>query len=1227
MKPFDLLNTPLTGTHLIEASAGTGKTYTIEGLFVRLLIEKNLTVDQILVVTFTKAATEELKDRIRHKIRQTKEAFDTGTSEDRYIQKLVDRSDRRKWDAQQLKDALFDFDRASIFTIHGFCQHILMEQAFETGCLFDVELIADKTGQIREVSEDFWRKQLYHLPEELVAFIVHKIKHPDYFQRFIEILIPPETKIIPDSCKPELTHLQPYRQCFKQVQKLWRDEKHIIANLLKDPALSGTSYGSIPSEDSHAENTPPTLSKRDLKVQSLVAAMDIFTDSPHIGFPLFADIEKFTAKFLENKTRKHQTTPYHRFFTACQDLFESAEALENEMESYLLYLKREFFQYADSALCTQKKKHHIQFFDDLLIQVQNALRSENGYSVAEKIRHQYRAALIDEFQDTDPIQYDIFTRLFSEGGSLLFLIGDPKQAIYSFRGADLFSYMNATHCITDQHNLVENWRSSPKLLSAINTLFSQVAEPFIFKDIRFIPGISGKTPEALPDTLTPPSAPFTIWFVDSKAQKPVNKSVATEQIAQAVADEIRRLISMPIYFPHSSPPSHPVKTGDIAILVRTNRQARLIKDTLSMKGIPSVLYNAGNIFDTREAIEIERLLLSISEPGNEHLFRLAMATDMFGGGAKDMDTTQKEPPWWTSRMANFRTYLQIWQQKGFMGMFRLLMAQEGIRQRLLGYSDGERRITNVLHLSEILHHASVEHSFGVGSLLKWLFEQRHGQTADREELQLRLESDEDTVKIVTIHKSKGLEYPIVFCPFGWEGLMLTEEEIFFHDPSENNRLVLDLAPGLNKTHLALYRKELLAENIRLLYVALTRAKQLCYLAWGHLHSAETSGLAYLLSGVSGDIEGDVVAHLENEMTGKTHDVLWEEIQNMAKKSEGSIQIKPLPVDNGPIITESIGHDPQLELLLGREFCGKINRTWKIISYSSLISSRYPEEEFPDHDDRFFHDPSNRYDFKETREQNLQVNFHHNANLLSFPGGAKSGKFFHHLFEHLDFTKTDSTDTELLVKTALKDYGFQDHWTASVMDMVKNVVSAPLCKHKPDLMLSKIQNKDRINEMEFYFPIQSVELRSLQQLFITYGNSPITEGFSDRLGDLTLLPTNGFMKGYIDLIFSFENRYYLLDWKSNELGSDIEDYGTDAITEAMKAEFYFLQYHLYTLAFHRYLNFKQPGYDYEKDFGGVLYLFIRGINPQNAPEYGVFYDCPNPELVHMLGDCLMPGYKD
>jgi len=1204
MRAFDLTQAPLTGTRLIEASAGTGKTYAIAGLFVRLIVELGLAVDQILAVTYTKAATEELKTRIRNKLLQTRRGFMGGKSDDPLVSALIRDDDDQHRAVRILSDAIVDYDQASIYTIHGFCQRILHENAFETGNLYDTELITDPTEIYREVADDFWRRRFYDAPPEFIHFAAeeYQVKGPSYFFRLHTGVHALDLEVLPAIEEPKLDSLEKYRNTFRQVAAEWQQARSAVIALLKDEALNAQKYGSLKPKEGR-----PVLRTRDGRVAALTAAMDWFVGRQTERFPLFKEFEKFTATYLTQATKKNRRRPTHPFFDICDRLQYQAEKLQFEMAQRLLFLKTEYFRYAQSQLATRKTAKNIQFYDDLLLTVHQALEKDSGANLLDSIRLKYKAALVDEFQDTDTIQYKIFSRIFGGPQSLLFMIGDPKQSIYSFRGADIFSYMAAAARADSKYTLYQNWRSDPGLIKAVNTIFSRCRDPFLYNEIKFESGRAGNKEDRSVD---PEKPPINLWFLSATDGKPVNKTDAVHSIAAAVSNEIARLISCK---------QAPVAPGDIAVLVRTNRQAQIIQNSLSHRQVPCVLYSSGNIFDSREAMEMERVLAGIAEYQSEERLRCALTTDMIGVSAAELDAADDEPDRWEQRRAGFKTYFDDWHRGGFVRMFRLFMAREGVKTRLLAFADGDRRLTNVLHLIEILHQEATDNKRTMAGLLKWLSDQRQPAAPRLEEHQLRLESDARAVKIVTIHKSKGLEYRVVFCPFGWEGSTLQKgRQIVFHNADAERRLTLDLGSEHLSRHREQAQHELLAENLRLLYVAITRAKSHCYLVWGDINTAETSAMAYLFHCPEVAREIDIPAAMRKHFAQMKPPDFMADLQQLADESEGTIQISNL--QDQPETIAAKDRTAAARPLHCREFAGKIDKSWKIASYSSLVAHQHPEVELPDHD---IHLQLKQTPAGEAAAASMPATPSAARSIFNFPKGARAGIFFHDVFEQLDFTDQATPHRDQLIVEKLREYGYASEWKDVMAQTIENTLSVPLLPASGHMTLAGVSRDKRINEMEFYFPLKPITPRQLKQIFARHGGIEIPSGFELQLQRLTFSPANGYLKGYVDMIFEHQNRFFVLDWKSNHLGHRVEDYDQENIRKTMSSEYYILQYCLYTLAFKRYMQARWPDFRFETDFGGVIYVFIRGIDAAKGPRYGIYFERPGAQLIDALDRLLVP----
>ncbi|MBW2121581.1 MAG: exodeoxyribonuclease V subunit beta, partial [Deltaproteobacteria bacterium] len=880
---FDLLKSPLEGTNLIEASAGTGKTHAVTGLFLRLVLEKELSVKEILVVTFTEAATEELRDRIRATLREAALAFSAGGSGDRLLDGLVKNHADAVQAQEVLKEALRDFDQAAVFTIHGFCRAVLRENAFESGSLFDTELVTYEEDIKREVVEDFWRRHLYRATPVFANYAMNRKFTPDGLLSLVGGRVGrPYVKVIPEVDIPDTSGQESaFQSCFDEVRRAWPSVREEIEGILTShPGLKKSVY-------------------RPAAVSGWIRSMDAWLASGRSNPELFEGFGKFTSSVLRESAKQGSAVPAHPFFDLCEDLAKKKRDLDEVLGRRLLGLKAELFRYVGEELAKRKRERNVQSFDDLLLNLHRALEGPSGQDLARAVRRKFKAALIDEFQDTDPIQYGIFRRVFEGGNSILFLIGDPKQAIYGFRGADVFAYMEASRDVKRRYTLRENWRSEPALVTAVNTIFTNPERPFVYDEIRFQPArpAPGQDRDLLViDGKSEP--PFRLLLLNADKVtdrgKPVTKTEGRELIQRAVAAEISRLLQLG-RDKRALLGEMPLGERDIAVLVRRNEEARQMQKALLGLRIRSVLYSTANLFDSDEALEMERILAAMVEPKNERRLKAALATDMMGVRGEELENRPENQAVLEGWLGRFKEYHDQWRQRGFARMFRRFMWEQGVLGRLMAFPDGERRSTNILHLVEVLQQVSAERRLGMAGLLKWLSEQRDSSTPRLEEHQLRLESDENAVKLVTIHKSKGLQYPVVFCPFCWEGSRVrnTGGPFAFHDERENMRLTLDLGSETIEEHRRLAEKELLAENLRLLYVALTRARNRCYLVWGRFNEAETSALAYLFHQPGpGKAEKIVEATAERFATLDEGDV-YRELKAIQDNARGTIRLSEM----------------------------------------------------------------------------------------------------------------------------------------------------------------------------------------------------------------------------------------------------------------------------------------------------------------------------------------------
>jgi len=1173
MKPFDILNSPVSGLNVIEASAGTGKTYTIEGVFIRLLIEKELSIKNILVVTFTEAATSELKERIREKIRLAYQVFDQGyekvfgesENNDEFIRELVQKNTTDQQANLKLETALAEFDDASIFTIHGFCQRMLMDYAFESQSRFDTELIRDQRDLLSEIGMDFWRERFYTGSEDLADFVVKYYDSPQKFSDPLTRLLSKPVKRIITGLKHTETdrYVESARESFDRLADAWEASREAIRDiLLNHPGIKHNPY--------NKKNVPNWIKK-----------LDDYFSTPEL-FPYPECLVKFSATHIHKYRNDKADLPSHPIFDQC-------DILNSVIGSIGISLKKEFIDFAQQALEEKKDQLNINYFDDLLKRFHKSLHGKSGDQLVTSIRKQYHIALIDEFQDTDPIQYEIFKRIFAINDPQLFYIGDPKQSIYNFRGADIFAYLDAQKDAENKYNLGTNWRSDGDLIKAVNTIFDWTPQPFLHQDIQFNPTAAADKNQDRSFYLenTPPP-PFNIWYINDDDNELSIKD-AKAKTAKSVADEVTRLINLGTQkkaslFSEKTGAREYIQPHHITILVRTHSEADLVQQKLREVAVPSVINTKASIFASEEFEEIAHVLYAIVNFNREQAVKKALITSLFEINGNELYELTEDENKWEKTIEKFRAYHELWNQSGFYSMVQAFLNREQLRHRIISRVNGERKLTNLLQVWELFHEAENRNKLGMAGLMKWAENAKEGKE-DQDENQLRLETDDAALQILTIHASKGLEFPIVFCPFLWKESAV--KEVFFHDEKQKHQLTLDLGSSELESHKRVAQKEQLAESIRLLYVALTRAKHLCYLAWGKIKGTEGSALTTLFH------DGQL----------KDRD-LFNDLENLANHSGGTIQVSRL-LD----IEEDKFHPPKTdsEALQCLNFNRSLRLDWGVSSFSAFSRKKAHDfnpqtAELPDRD---------RINPQITpiSTDTLKSDQSDMLNAFTLPGSAKTGNCFHEIMEELDFQETNPKRIKTQVEKSLFKYDIDEKWMDTAITMVDHTLKVPITtKHDPNrFCLQDISWQNRKSEMEFYFPLKYISTKELKKTI----ESTISDFKSHRLYQtierLDLNENQGFMKGFIDLTFCHQERYYLLDWKTNTLGNNPEAYHPDKIETYMIDHAFVLQYYIYSMALHKMLQLKLKEYSFDKHFGGVFYFFLRGLDKNADQSFGIFHD--------------------
>ena len=1218
--PLNVFTCPLGGIRLIEASAGTGKTWNICALYLRLLLERQLEVQQILVVTFTKAATAELRDRIRGRIVQTlNELRAPGTAAAtgdpfvgdllthlRAVHALDDKVMQLRLDA-----ALQAFDEASIFTIHSFCQRALGDAPFTAGVPMKLEAMQDDSELVMEVVHDFWRRHVAGdaTSSGLVAHLLSRKDTPDKLAKLLKRqLAKPLSEAIwpPDLDNAAAVDITALSAAHTQARALWQQEREVILNWIDAarPSMHKSYFD------------PKAVATAAASWDQALASADPLAASPKLE-----KLNLFTPRRLK-PTGKHVLAAHHPFFALAEQVIELRDIADAALELNRLRLLRTLLTDGPAALRQLKRERRVIAFDDMLYNLHERLTSKDSPDLAATLKARFPAALIDEFQDTDPLQFAVFNTLYGDGSSPLFLVGDPKQAVYSFRNADLPTYLQARAGAAQVYTLSENQRSTAPLLRGLNALFERNDRAFMRAGLAYQPVACGAKPRQVLVDATESRAPLQLWSLpQDDAGSPFSKLQARCAAMDACAGEIARLIGE-AQQGRITLAGRELAAGDIAALVRSHAHGSEMRRALAKLGVGSVELSQASVFASNDAEELARVLAAILEPTRERLLRAALATELLGRDAAAIDVISGNELELLALINRCTEHRELWLKRGVGVMLRRWMVDEKVSERLLARADGERRMNNLLHLCECLHEASQGPNGHAApeALLRWLQNQRTQGRRD-EATQLRLESDRNLVQIVTVHKAKGLEYPIVFCPALWDGRPagfpsgLDGKE--YHD--DHDQPVVDFRPDFKKsvdTGGAIQQKltiETAAETLRLIYVALTRAVHRCYLVVGtytkntskgtSVTEANHSLLNWLAAG-QGQAPEDWL-----KATPSSADIAaaW---SGLAADHAPDIAVAPLPTAPG---TPLAPQRPAPDTLAALPAPGRIPNAWRIGSYSSLAHGTQHEGAAVDHDLRA----------GETTPLPAATPFNApDDDILRFPRGPVAGECMHTVLERADFTQPQTwkgaIDTGLRLHPQSLRPGQINGDAATLLPamlgrMLGDVLHTPL---PGGFALAQVPLGRRLVELEFNLPAGHLSASDLAAAMRDHGYPvPALE-----FGSL-----EGYLRGFIDLVFEHDGRFYVLDWKSNHLGDGPDQYGQAHLHAAMTGNGYHLQYLLYTVAVHRYLQQRMPGYQYDKHFGGVLYLFVRGVRPgwrdAAGAATGVYAHRPTLDMVQRLSDLL------
>ncbi len=1161
---------------LIEASAGTGKTYNIQHLYLRFVLEKGFTPESILVVTFSREATAELKQRIGANLAAAENILldcyqEDGSRElsdgvDKTLVLLLDKALKINDYSEVLRRVQFAvraMDEAAIQTIHGFCLSLLGDYAFESGALFGVELAEDRSRLFAELLADYVESQIASR-SDMEGALFREYLNLGVLEKIPEIVFArDDIDIIGSAQLPDISRL--YRE-------LQFEDFAALRKALK--SKRGTkSYIILDFIEQHPESSSDEMLQFILLINS-------------------KDVDSIT------KAKYFQTVFPQEF----QDVIMKFRMIPDiiAFQGYKGFI--DYLEYYCSELLPAQEEAKL-LFDDLLYLTKKAVVA-NKRGLVAKVRGMYPVALVDEFQDTSGVQYEVFNTLFGDNKAAFFMIGDPKQSIYAFRGADINSYLAAVNAPgVSRATLTRNFRSTPDFIAAMNTFFASrkdsdgVPLPFVLQGIDYIEVTAGGKPGwrlCGDDSVEP----LEIRWNNSEDVIGVND--AEREIIRSVAADIAGKLTAAqngsLYL-EDNDEQRQLLPSDFAVLVDKNIQGEWIRSELNRLGVVGVLLKSDSVFSSIEAEELSIVLQAIQGQNREAELMSVLTTRCFVYSLSELAEYRLEENRLLDYWLSFFTELsEILENSGFLQAITVFFEREheevghdSVKSVLAALSGGERILTNYLQLVEILEHELLLHNYQ-GREVVTILEAMRLDISGSEEHEMRLESDENAVKIMTVHKSKGLQFPIVYLPFMFAGRHDNKKfsaPLTCHLENGKTGLIL-LQAALDEKHKQL-ELEARAERMRLLYVGVTRAVVKCIIYGGSIKGVETSALA------------DIFAADFSRMS------LLQRDSNIAVVAGWDYNEQYYTPQSGCAEFNS------------KRFDGNIERDWGVMSYSSLVS-----HDFISHDVR-----SDISWVSGMGEEGVEVV----DNLQPLPSSNVVGSAVHEILEETCFSQVaDGVDNDFISGKLTKFGIAQDNGRGSTGASAVAAVSGMLeivsaLELTPDsgvcFTLADIQREALVSEMAFYFPVRKrIDTGRMYEFFREKGLKRFQsrDEFSEVLSGLGLiLQQKGFREGYlyglIDLVFEYQGRYYFADWKTNNLAR-YGGYTPPAVLASMGDSGYLLQFYIYTVALNLYLCSRIKDFDYTRHFGGGYYLYLRGLELKN-PAHGVFYDLPSEDDVKEL----------
>ncbi|WP_414040785.1 exodeoxyribonuclease V subunit beta [Acidithiobacillus sp. M4-SHS-6] len=1177
---LDPLRMPLWGSRLIEASAGTGKTWTIAALYLRLILGHHqpgqptlapLLPENILVMTFTRAATQELKERIRERLQEAASYFrhPAQIQADAFLQALLqDYPDpaQRQLAAWRLSLAADAMDQSAIFTIDAWCQHSLREHALLTGSDTRETLLLNDHDLLEDAIRDFWRQEIYPLPEKLLEAVLDVFRDPGQVQGLIAPLLesgaplPRPTVTLEDYLSQALAEPLQQLQELKQHWARYQDDlRRWLMEILHGPRspLNGKKY---------------TIDS----VENVFQALQDWLGSAAVTIPIAPKkCQLLCATHLQaNCNKDRQITPPESA-RILETILEALDALQSTFQSVHNTLQGHAAAWIQQRLQTLKALRHQLSHQDYLGRLAHALSDpDHAGSLISRLQNRYPVAMIDEFQDTSALQYQIFDAIYRSADNhaerLLLLIGDPKQSIYRFRGADLDSYLCARRLTEGRHYMLDtNFRSSAPLVATLNALYKQAETQEPEGAFAYAQAQSGTAPH--PDNPLPywpvhaqgkhwqwhlhgrPGPALSIWAAEQTLSKDQYLHYAAEQAAETMA----QILTDPDSGFRKTLPNAPefrrVEGKDMAILVRDRHEAACMRAALQRRRLRSVyLSEKDSVYNSPEAHNLLLWLEAVADPENTPRLRVALALPLLGLSHQELDAFNREENAWEEQLVNFQDLSRRWRRQGVLAMLHHSIHHFGIARRLLQQADGERRLTNLLQLGELLQSASATRE-GPEALIHFLREAISAGHDQSDAHILRLESDAELIRVVTIHAAKGLQYPLVFLPFIATYKNVKPDAFQIRREGTAAEIVWEAGDPDAAEHARLQ------EDLRLLYVALTRAEYALFL-----------GLAEPSGGKSPIFVKSAIAYLLGKQRQDTDLLtLLQQLQDNPDIQE-NIQIMPLLAD---VPVTELTETTSASSTVIPEYQARFDKNWGVGSFSALIR-----------------------DLPASPSSSPLQGAGQGPAWHRYPPGMRAGTFIHEQLQKLagqGFATILEPDagTPLQRDCALADLS---DWAEATLEWLRAIVQTPLLD--TEITLGHLQHYQ--SEMAFWFP--SAELRSKELDQLCRGHL-FPQEQRPRLPDRVL---HGMMRGFMDLVFVHQDRYYVLDYKSNLLGAQDADYHEAQLRAQALRHRYELQASLYQLALHRLLR-QRLGQHYqpEKHLGGTLLFFLRGIQ---GPQRGMLH---------------------